>query len=81
MTGTTPADTVRAADGVAVALAPEMDLAGIVTHEYPLERHVDAFGDPGCAVGENAASPTYRAMKVVIRSAPGAPGADGWPDR
>lgn len=76
MPGTTPADAML----VAVAPAPEMDLAGIVTHEYPLERYVDGFGALGCAVGEDAASAAYRAMKVVIRSAPGAPGADGWPE-
>lgn len=63
---------------VAVALAPELGLASLVTHQYPLERYADAFDSLGGVLSpENAAA--YGAMKVVIRSATGEPESNDWP--
>lgn len=64
---------------VAVALAPELELTNLVTHEYPLERYADAFGALGGVLSTDNAPTAYGAMKVVIRSELGELGMDGWP--
>ncbi|MFI8263929.1 zinc-binding dehydrogenase [Streptomyces sp. NPDC085665] len=59
-------------------------LERLVTHEFPLERHAEAFAalgglTRGDAYDGTGRPPRYEALKVVIRSHSGPVGADGWP--
>lgn len=63
----------------AIDLVSELELADLVTHEYSLDRYPDAFAALGGVPAGGVMTTGYTAMKVVIRSDPGEPGADGWP--
>ncbi|MFG2393457.1 zinc-binding dehydrogenase [Streptomyces lavendulae] len=59
-------------------------LERLVTHEFPLDRHAEAFAALGGLTQDDGYDgtgrpPGYAALKVVIRSHPGPVGADGWP--
>ncbi|ATZ28613.1 zinc-binding dehydrogenase [Streptomyces lavendulae] len=59
-------------------------LERLVTHEFPLGRHAEAFAALGGLTQDDGYDgtgrpPGYAALKVVIRSHPGPVGADGWP--
>ncbi|MFJ4320722.1 zinc-binding dehydrogenase [Streptomyces lavendulae] len=59
-------------------------LERLVTHEFPLDRHAEAFAALGGLTQDDGYAgtgrpPGYAALKVVIRSHPGPVGADGWP--
>ncbi|MEC4019442.1 zinc-dependent alcohol dehydrogenase [Streptomyces sp. H27-D2] len=76
---------------MAVGLVAELNLDGIVTHEFPLERYAEAFAVLGAGAasgdGHGNGGATYGAMKVVLRSGAGGSGAgdaddtdaNGWP--
>ncbi|MEV0986847.1 alcohol dehydrogenase catalytic domain-containing protein [Streptomyces sp. NPDC049949] len=59
-------------------------LERLVTHEFPLEHHAEAFAalgglTQGDGYDGTGGPPRYEALKVVIRSHSGPVGADGWP--
>lgn len=64
---------------IAVDLVSELDLAGVVRHEYPLDRYADAFAALGAMPTAGVVVAGYDAIKVVIRSDPGEPGPAGRP--